>query len=98
MELGQKVNTSTLNLIKGLSSGDIAILWQNYNSSVRRTAANSLHIHALSKMHDAGAAQLGIIFNYMCSVSALSQLFAKGEQVQSHALLMMAYGDKSKDT
>ena len=58
MELGQKGKPSA-DLIKGLNS-DITNFGKNYNSV--RAAANSLQ--ALSKVNT-GAAQLGIIFNYM---------------------------------
>lgn len=74
MELGQKGKPSA-DLIKGLNS-DITNFGKNYNSV--RAAANSLQ--ALSKVNT-GAAQLGIIFNYMKSLDPQS-VVRKGEQVQ----------------
>ena len=74
MELGQKGKTSA-DLIKGLNS-DITNFGKNYNSV--RAAANSLQ--ALSKVNT-GAAQLGIIFNYMKSLDPQS-VVREGEQVQ----------------
>ncbi|EMZ67684.1 putative dNA transfer protein gp20 [Escherichia coli 2735000] len=74
MELGQKGKPSA-DLIKGLNS-DITNFGKNYNSV--RAAANSLQ--ALSKVNT-GAAQLGIIFNYMKSLDPQS-VVREGEQVQ----------------
>ncbi len=74
MELGQKGKPSA-DLIKGLNS-DITNFGKNYNSV--RAAANSLQ--ALSKVNT-GAAQLGIIFNYMKSLDPQS-VVRKDEQVQ----------------
>lgn len=74
MELGQKGKPSA-ELIKGLNS-DITNFGKNYNSV--RAAANSLQ--ALSKVNT-GAAQLGIIFNYMKSLDPQS-VVREGEQVQ----------------
>ncbi|WP_124035220.1 DNA transfer protein [Escherichia coli] len=74
MELGQKGKPSA-DLIKGLNS-DITNFDKNYNSV--RAAANSLQ--ALSKVNT-GAAQLGIIFNYMKSLDPQS-VVREGEQVQ----------------
>ncbi|HBG9625404.1 TPA: DNA transfer protein [Escherichia coli] len=74
MELGQKGKPSE-DLIKGLNS-DITNFGKNYNSV--RAAANSLQ--ALSKVNT-GAAQLGIIFNYMKSLDPQS-VVREGEQVQ----------------
>lgn len=74
MELGQKGKPSA-DLIKGLNS-DITNFGKNYTSV--RAAANSLQ--ALSKVNT-GAAQLGIIFNYMKSLDPQS-VVRKGEQVQ----------------
>ncbi|HCA4538134.1 TPA: DNA transfer protein [Escherichia coli] len=74
MELGQKSKPSA-DLIKGLNS-DITNFGKNYNSV--RAAANSLQ--ALSKVNT-GAAQLGIIFNYMKSLDPQS-VVREGEQVQ----------------
>ena len=72
MELGQKGKPSA-DLIKGLNS-DITNFGKNYNSV--RAAANSLQ--ALS---NTGAAQLGLIFNYMKSLDPQS-VVREGEQVQ----------------
>ena len=74
MELGQKGKPSA-DLIKGLNS-DITNFGKNYNSV--SAAANSLQ--ALSKVNT-GAAQLGIIFNYMKSLDPQS-VVREGEQVQ----------------
>lgn len=74
MELGQKGKPSA-DLIRGLNS-DITNFGKNYNSV--RAAANSLQ--ALSKVNT-GAAQLGIIFNYMKSLDPQS-VVREGEQVQ----------------
>ncbi|GCJ58910.1 DNA injection protein [Escherichia coli] len=74
MELGQKGKPSA-DLIKELNS-DITNFGKNYNSV--RAAANSLQ--ALSKVNT-GAAQLGIIFNYMKSLDPQS-VVREGEQVQ----------------
>ncbi|EIE3253523.1 phage DNA ejection protein [Escherichia coli] len=74
MELGQKGKPSA-DLIKGLNS-DITNFGKNYTSV--RAAANSLQ--ALSKVNT-GAAQLGIIFNYMKSLDPQS-VVREGEQVQ----------------
>ncbi|HBN2066361.1 TPA: phage DNA ejection protein [Escherichia coli] len=74
MELGQKGKPSA-DLIKGLNS-DNTNFGKNYNSV--RAAANSLQ--ALSKVNT-GAAQLGIIFNYMKSLDPQS-VVREGEQVQ----------------
>ncbi|EFD1129859.1 acyltransferase [Escherichia coli] len=74
MELGQKGKPSA-DLIKGLNS-DITNFGKNYNSV--RAAANSLQ--SLSKVNT-GAAQLGIIFNYMKSLDPQS-VVREGEQVQ----------------
>ena len=74
MELGQKGKPSA-DLIKALTS-DITNFGKNYNSV--RAAANSLQ--ALSKVNT-GAAQLGIIFNYMKSLDPQS-VVREGEQVQ----------------
>ena len=74
MELGQKGKPSA-DLIKGLNS-DITNFGKNYNSV--RAAANSLQ--ALSKVNT-GAAQLGIIFNYMKSLDPQS-VVRESEQVQ----------------
>lgn len=74
MELRQKGKPSA-DLIKGLNS-DITNFGKNYNSV--RAAANSLQ--ALSKVNT-GAAQLGIIFNYMKSLDPQS-VVREGEQVQ----------------
>ncbi|HFK1288526.1 TPA: DNA transfer protein [Escherichia coli] len=74
MELGQKGKPSA-DLIKGLNS-DVTNFGKNYNSV--RAAANSLQ--ALSKVNT-GAAQLGIIFNYMKSLDPQS-VVREGEQVQ----------------
>ncbi|MDN7387549.1 phage DNA ejection protein [Escherichia coli] len=74
MELEQKGKPSA-DLIKGLNS-DITNFGKNYNSV--RAAANSLQ--ALSKVNT-GAAQLGIIFNYMKSLDPQS-VVREGEQVQ----------------
>ena len=74
MELGQKGKPSA-DLIKGLNS-DITGFGKNYNAV--KSAANSLQ--ALSKVNT-GAAQLGIIFNYMKSLDPQS-VVREGEQVQ----------------
>ncbi|MGG2143326.1 phage DNA ejection protein [Symbiopectobacterium sp. RP] len=74
MELGQK-GKPTADLIKGLNS-DITGFGKNYNAV--KSAANSLQ--ALSKVNT-GAAQLGIIFNYMKSLDPQS-VVREGEQVQ----------------
>ncbi|EDH9201789.1 acyltransferase [Salmonella enterica subsp. enterica serovar Newport] len=74
MEMGQKGKPSA-DLIKGLNS-DITSFGKNYNAV--KSAANSLQ--ALSKVNT-GAAQLGIIFNYMKSLDPQS-VVREGEQVQ----------------
>ncbi|WP_291971895.1 phage DNA ejection protein, partial [Candidatus Symbiopectobacterium sp.] len=74
MELGQK-GKPTADLIKGLNS-DITGFGKNYNAV--KSAANSLQ--ALSRVNT-GAAQLGIIFNYMKSLDPQS-VVREGEQVQ----------------